>query len=93
MTASSAYNRKGHLISAIQDIHDEQELTAIEEYLKLLRAKRKYGDIIHPLRDSISVEEMKTEQHYQGFNRQMIDVLAAELDIQEPLEELLKMLD
>lgn len=93
MTASSASNRKGHLISAIQAIQDEQELAAVEQYLKILHAKRQYGNIIQPMRDSISIEAMKIEQAYKGFNRETFDALAAELDIQEPVEELLKMLD
>ncbi|MFM9948274.1 MAG: hypothetical protein ACKV1O_10080 [Saprospiraceae bacterium] len=93
MTASSASNRKGYLISAIQAIQDEQELAAVEQYLKVLHAKRQYGDIIQPMRASISIEAMKIEQAYKGFNGETFDTLAADLDIQEPVEELLAMLD
>jgi len=45
------------------------------------------------MRDSISIETMKTEQNYQGFNRKTFDALADELNIQEPVEKLLAMLD
>jgi len=59
----------------------------------LLHTKRQHGDIIQPMRDSISIETMKTEQNYQGFNRKTFDALADELNIQEPVEKLLAMLD
>lgn len=93
MTASSADNRKYQLISAIQEIQDEQELAELEQHLKMLRAKRQFGDIIQPLRDTISIADLKAEQGDKIFNRAEFDALVAELDIQEPIEELLAMLN
>ncbi len=49
--------------------------------------------VFRPMRKEITVEELIKEQNYQGFNREEFDKLAQELDIQEPIEELLTILN
>lgn len=45
-----------------------------------------------PMRKTITVEQLKKEQNYQPFSKQEYEEIVAELDIQEPVEDLLKML-
>ena len=49
--------------------------------------------IFKPLRPSISVKEMKKEQDYQPIKKNAFYKKAAKLKIEEPLDELLSMLD
>lgn len=45
-----------------------------------------------PIRPYFNLEEMKREQGYQPINKAELEELIKELDIQEPLEDLLAML-
>lgn len=45
-----------------------------------------------PVRPHFDLEEMKREQGYQPINKTELEELNRELDIQEPLEDLLAML-
>jgi len=49
--------------------------------------------IFKPTRLSISVEEMKKEQAYQPLKKNTFYKKAAILNIEEPLDELISMLD
>jgi hypothetical protein len=45
-----------------------------------------------PIRPYFDLEEMKREQGYQPINKAELEELIKELDIQEPLEDLLAIL-
>lgn len=53
----------------------------------------RFGEIIQPLKASISVEQMKRDQHYTPIRKQDFYEKVAEIEITEPLEDLLAMLD
>jgi len=48
--------------------------------------------LARPIRPHFDLEEIKREQGYQPINREELEELIKELDIQEPLEDLLAML-
>ncbi|MBK8568263.1 MAG: hypothetical protein IPN76_34395 [Saprospiraceae bacterium] len=48
--------------------------------------------IIKPLRKDLTLHQLLEEQHFKGFDRKELDKLAKEINIQEPIEELLAML-
>ena len=50
------------------------------------------AQLAKPIRPHFDLEEMKREQGYQPINKVELEELIKELDIQEPLEELLAML-
>jgi hypothetical protein len=88
--------RKYHLISLIIALQDEDSLAALEAYLAqkdtlntndLLLTK-----LAKPMRKTISVEELVKEQDYKSPSFESVRKLAREIDIQEPIEDLLKML-
>jgi hypothetical protein len=51
-----------------------------------------YRQYLSPIKDDIDIDEMIKEQNYQGYDSSRAEELAREMDIQEPLDELLKML-
>ena len=81
------------MIQEISAIKSELEIDELEKTLNLLKLKSKHGKIFKTTRKTISVEELKREQNYKGIDRAEFDKLVEELDIQEPFEELLQMLD
>ena len=87
-------SRRLKLIKQIMEIADEQTLLKIEDQIEALQSSQLLRDqILSSTRDDITLEELKKEQNYQGIDREEFDRLVAELDIQEPIDELLAMLD
>ena len=43
------------------------------------------------MREELDIEQLKLEQNYKGFNKEEVDQLIKEIDIQEPIEDLLRM--
>lgn len=86
-------SKKYKLIEEIKSITSKREIEDIERYVKLLKLKSKHGDIFNGIRDSVSIEEMKKEQNYQPMSKEEFYKLVEEIDITEPLDDLLKMLD
>jgi hypothetical protein len=83
--------RKRRIIAKIGQVKDELLLRQIEANLNRTIENLNAGDtVIKPLRASISVDEMVAEQNYTGIDRADFDKLINELDIQEPLIDLLK---
>lgn len=81
------------LIEEITSITSKEELDHLVKYIKLTRLSGLHGNIFKGTRKSINVDELKKEQNYKGINRDEFDKLVAELNIEEPIEELLAMLD
>ena len=83
--------RKRRIIFKIGQVKDELLLRQIETDLnRMIENLHAGGTVIKPLRATISVDEMVEEQNYSGINRADFDKLINELDIQEPLIDLLK---
>jgi hypothetical protein len=86
---------KLELIRKIMDEQDESRLHAVEATLaaahqsdqeELLRR------IAKPTRRKLDIEELKREQNYSEPNQERLEYLIKELAVEEPLEELLKMI-
>ena len=89
--------RKYELISQVMRVETEKNIHKIEVFFDTLFYKQVYQkkyneEIFKPLRENITIEEMVKEQNYTGFDRDYFDILVKELDIQEPIEELLNQL-
>jgi len=85
--------RKIKIISRVTALQDDAELTLLEHLLEQLGAAQReiWVETIRPIREHQSIEDMVREQNYKGFDRAEFDRLIAELDIQDPEGELLKM--
>ena len=86
---------KLELIRKIMDEQDESRLHAVEATLaaahqsdqeELLRR------IAKPTRRKLDIEELKREQNYSEPNQERLEYLIKEMAVEEPLEELLKMI-
>jgi hypothetical protein len=84
--------KKYKLIKKITDLQDEDVLNKLELLLKQYsKGNSILMQIVKPIREEFDIEQLKKEQNYQGFDKEEVDRLIKEIDIQEPIEELLKM--
>jgi len=85
------------LIEEIMQLKQEQSLQKIEEAIKTLseaeKKSEKFKKTIKPTRQSISVQEMIKEQQYKPIKKDKFYKKVSKLNIKEPLDELLSMLD
>lgn len=89
----SIAERKYHLIQLISSIENEKVLAQIQEKLEEIRRKEELiAQITRPMKKTLDVEEMKREQNWKPIDREEWDRLVKDLDIQEPIEELLALL-
>ena len=85
--------RKYHIIQLITAIEDEKALARIQEDLEEIRRRENLlAKITKPMKKTLDVEEMKREQNWKPVDMGEWHRLAEELDIQEPVEELLAQL-
>jgi len=89
----------GKLLSKFEllDTTGKQELLDYLDFLISKRKKKKekneiWRETIKPIRDHQSIEDMIQAQNYKGFNKAAFDQSIKEMDVQEPIEDLLKCL-
>lgn len=85
--------KKYKLIEKITSLQDEEVLNKLELVLdEYSRGNLILMDIVKPIREKLDIEQLKKEQNYQGFDKEEVDRLIKEINLQEPIEELLKMI-
>lgn len=85
--------KKYKLIEKITSLQDEEVLNKLELLLdEYSKGNLILMEIVKPIRENLDVEQLKKEQNYQGFDKEEVDRLIKEIDLQEPIEELLKMI-
>ena len=87
--ASKIPTLKTQIKAQIKNIQNEEILEAVSAMLKGLSTEHLIHQITRPMRETLTVEDLIREQNYKGFDRKGFDKLVAELDIQDPIEELL----
>lgn len=102
MGTTSIENRKMELISFIITLQQEDAVAAFERIVKRVKkvgepavAQKNALDLAHfarPIRKNITIEELMQEQQFTVFDRAGFDQIVKNLDIQEPIEELLAQL-
>jgi hypothetical protein len=95
-------NRKMELISFIITLQQEEAVAAFERIVKRVKKvaepvieQKNELDLAHfarPIRKSITIEELMQEQQFTVFDRAGFDQIVKNMDIQEPIEELLAQL-
>lgn len=80
---------RSEIMTQIKNIQNEDTLQAVGAMLKALSTEHLIYQITKPMRETLTVEDLIKEQNYKGFDRQGFDKLIAELDVQDPIEELL----
>jgi hypothetical protein len=95
MTAQSLEVLKQNLNFRITKIDKEESLRQIEKVIDLVEhsPNKKQSELLKklakPMRKKLDLEELKREQNWKPIDRKEFDRLVMELDIQEPLEQLL----
>ena len=81
---------KYEILAEIVKTNDEAILNSIKEMLlKVSSENDLFNRIVKPTREKITVEDLIREQNYKGFDKEKVDKLIKEMDIQDPIEELL----
>ncbi len=70
-----------------------QNKAVLQQVRKILEGVSKENELFYravkPIREVITVEDLIREQNYKGFDRSAFDKLVEEIDVQDPIEELL----
>ncbi len=83
------------LIVQITKLNDEDSVRQIKDFVENLEnqptAKQleMLKKMAKPVRKKLDIEDMKREQNWKPINREEFDRLIKEIDIQEPLEQLI----
>lgn len=88
---------KLELIDTIMALKDAQKLRKIKATIRDLWPQEEDNDDVikrlnKPMRKRIDIEELKEEQGYKPINKEEFFKKIDALDIEEPLEELLRMI-
>ncbi len=85
--------KKYHIIERITHIDDEKLLDKLEVLIKDYKPvdDALFG-LVKPLREKLDIEQLKVEQNYSGFDPEEVEKIIQEMDIREPLDELLEMI-
>ena len=87
---------KQHLISEIASLNDTTVLIQLEHILRINKPSKSKNDALKKLskpgKKKLDIEALKKEQKFTTFNRPRFDQLIKELNIQEPIEQLLQMI-
>jgi len=86
-------SRKYRLIQAIMDMEDEAILAKFEGLIAADTDVELLEKMMQPTRPHVTVAELVKEQNYKPIPREEFYQLADELDIQEPIKDLLNMLN
>lgn len=88
-------DRKYKLIQEIMRIDREEDLSKLEDQIDALHGQNdtKFWTAVKPIRKTMTLEELITEQNYQPISKEAFFQKTNELEFEESLEELLAMLD
>ena len=85
--------KKYMLIEKITNLRNEALLNKLERLLdEFAKGNEVLLQVIKPVKDKLDIEQLKIEQNYQGFNKKEVDQLIKEIDLDEPIEDLLSMI-
>lgn len=83
--------RKIRLINRIGRIENDVLLRNLEKLISGIEfAEGEASEVIKPMKKNFSVSDMIEQQNFEGVDRELIDKLTEEMDVREPLEQLLK---
>lgn len=85
--------RKYKLIEQLMNVSDETVIKDLESIFKnYLENIKSIKHLIKPTREKLDVDELIKKQNYQGADKKVIDNLIDKMAIEEPIEDLLKMI-
>ena len=85
--------RKYRLIENIMQVDNEKIIDKLEEILKSYKSDHtSIEPYIRPMRKKLDVDELIAEQGFEGVDKDKIDRLIKDINLETPLEELLEMI-
>ncbi|MGB3849511.1 MAG: hypothetical protein WA958_06050 [Tunicatimonas sp.] len=85
--------KRRQILERVSDISDSELLDTIGSIIDNYQpTDTDLERLSKPMRETLDVEQLKIEQGYRGFNQSRTDRLIKEINLQEPLEELLAMI-
>ena len=84
--------RKYRLIEEIMLLDDEQALGQLEQRLREIHGKEAFRQAVRPIRPATTLQQLIDEQGYEPVSRERFYEQVRELQIEEPLEDLLRQL-
>ncbi len=95
MNTQTLSERKINLIVHITKLDKEDAVRKIEETVESLephptaKQLKMLEKLAKPMRKKLDIEELKREQNWKPIDRKKFDKLVKEIDIQEPIEQLI----
>ncbi len=86
--------KKLYLIRKIMEISDESVIDQLDELIGQQPEEDKdwiLRQLNKPIKEKLDLEEVKREQNFEEVDKEEVEALIKEADIQEPIEELLQM--
>lgn len=86
--------KKLYLIRKIMEISDESVIDQLDELIGKKPEEDKdwiLRQLNKPIKEKLDVEEVKRAQNFEQIDKEEVEALIKEADIQEPIEELLQM--
>jgi hypothetical protein len=86
--------KKLYLIRKIMEISDESVIDQLDELIGKQKEEDKdwiLRQLNKPIKEKLDLKEIKREQTFEEVDKEEIEALIKEADIQEPMEELLQM--
>jgi|AntRauTorckE5430_2_1112549.scaffolds.fasta_scaffold18503_2 hypothetical protein len=85
--------KKYRLMESLMKISDETIFDNLENLVNTyLQNLASVNHLVKPMKEKLDIDELIKTQNYQGADKEFIDGLADEMDIEEPIEVLLKMI-
>jgi hypothetical protein len=84
-------SRKYALIQEIMSLESDA-LELLEAQVATVKAKETFWKAAKPMRKNLTLEMIMKEQNYKPVSREVFFQMAADVQVEEPLEELLEML-
>jgi hypothetical protein len=85
--------KKYRLMESLMKISDETIFDNLENLVNTyLQNLASVNHLVKPMKEKLDIDELIKTQNYQGADKEFIDGLSDEMDIEEPIEVLLKMI-
>lgn len=85
--------RKYKLIEQLMTVSDEAMLKNLENLFNTyLDSVKSIKHLIKPTSEKLDIDALIKEQNYQGADKKIINSLIEDMAIEEPIEDLLKMI-
>ncbi len=85
----SLETRKYNIITQITALNNELAIRELEGFIQNITAQLFYPDVLKPMKEDLLISEMVNQQQYKGVNRSKFDTIIQDIDIKEPINELI----